>query len=619
MAHSSEEITISAYRALSGDVHGDVKFSAMSPEIGNSAKRLSKTSKKITARLPAPIADEPLNTQPHVRGAADSVALYRKYHDDALSINGLNTPDGQAMFDVLEQARCEALGALSMNGVGNNIAALIESSVIKKGYDREGIDISIEDSLYATAFSALTGHGLHPVSAHTANQIMIQIETMFDDNAFAGLQKTLNNQSAFAKESEKFIRHMMGLEAMSGDESNSDTAQDSGDSGNAGDNDQDNTSTETAQGDGEGQQSDDAASTTAVDMDENSDTAETTAAGTDDATSTESMGDDASASQRPNIPIPKPDPFAERLLDYHIYTTEFDEVITPSKLTNATELSALRAQLDTQLQPLQTLIGKLANRLQRRLMAQQQRRWQFDAEDGILNSARLARIIADPNLPLTYKREIQTEFKDTVLTLLIDNSGSMRGRPITVAALSADILVRVLERVGVKVEILGFTTANWKGGQSRAQWTTNGRPPAPGRLNDIRHIIYKDADAPLRRVRNNLGLMLKEGVLKENIDGEALIWAYKRLQSRREDRKILMVISDGAPVDDSTLSANRSGYLESELHRVIAGIEGRGDVELTAIGIGHDVGKYYKRAVTIRDAADLPTVMMNELAMVFDG
>jgi cobaltochelatase CobT len=274
--------------------------------------------------------------------------------------------------------------------------------------------------------------------------------------------------------------------------------------------------------------------------------------------------------------------------------------------------------LDDQLQPMQALIGKLANRLQRLLMARQQRHWQFDVDEGVLNTARLARIIADPNLPATYKQEVQTDFKDTVLTLLIDNSGSMRGRPITVAALSADILVRTLERVGLKVEVLGFTTANWKGGQSRAQWTQGGRPPMPGRLNDIRHIVYKSADAPLRRTRNNLGLMLKEGILKENIDGEALLWAYKRLQSRREDRKILMVISDGAPVDDSTLSANRSGYLESDLHNVIHAIDQRGDVELTAIGIGHDVGKYYKRAVTIRNVADLPPVMMNELADLFD-
>jgi len=264
------------------------------------------------------------------------------------------------------------------------------------------------------------------------------------------------------------------------------------------------------------------------------------------------------------------------------------------------------------------LIGKLANRLQRRLMSRQQRRWEFDVENGVINTSRLTRIIVDPNLPITYKREVETDFKDTVLTLLIDNSGSMRGRPITIAALTADVLMRTLERAGVKVEILGFTTVNWKGGKSRAQWAQDGRPANPGRLNDVRHIIYKSADAPLRRTRNNIGLMLKEGLLKENIDGEALLWAYQRLSRRREERKILMVISDGAPVDDSTLSSNRSGYLEQDLHQVIRGIEERGNVEVTAIGIGHDVGKYYQRAVTIRDAADLPGVMMNELAQLFD-
>ena len=292
-------------------------------------------------------------------------------------------------------------------------------------------------------------------------------------------------------------------------------------------------------------------------------------------------------------------------------------MIEPQKLADANELATLRTQLDDQLQPLQALIGKLANRLQRILMARQQRQWRFEEEEGTLNTSRLARIIADPNMPVTYRQEVETNFKDTVLTLLIDNSGSMRGRPITIAALSADLLIRTLERAGVKVEVLGFTTANWKGGQSRANWTQSGRPPAPGRLNDIRHIIYKSADAPLRRTRNNLGLMLKEGILKENIDGEALLWAYRRLKSRKEDRKILMVISDGAPVDDSTLSANRSGYLESDLHNVIHAIDQRGDVELTAIGIGHDVSKYYKSAITSRNAADLPPVMMNELADLF--
>lgn len=336
----------------------------------------------------------------------------------------------------------------------------------------------------------------------------------------------------------------------------------------------------------------------------------------------EAMGDQLPDDDGMNAGSPKEFETPSYFLDdrthtYGAYTAEFDEIVEATKLATTEELKTLRVQLDDQLKPLQALTGKLANRLQRILLARQQRQWRFDLEEGTLNTARLARIIADPTIPVTYKQEIETDFQDTVLTLLIDNSGSMRGRPITVAALTADILARTLERCGVKVEVLGFTTANWKGGQSRRQWTEAGRSPNPGRLNDIRHIVYKGADAPLRRNRNNLALMLKEGILKENIDGEALVWAFKRLKSRKEDRKIIMVISDGAPVDDSTLSANEAGYLERDLHHVIQGIEKQSDVELTAIGIGHDVSKYYKNAVTIRDVTELPTVMMNELATLF--
>jgi cobaltochelatase CobT len=609
---STEDITTSAYRAVSGDVQGDVTYGGAASAIAQNSKRLLRKNKKTTARLPAPNVEDPIDQQPHIRGAADSLALYRKYHDDAIQ-SGLNNEEAQGLFSMLEQVRCEALGARQMDGVGQNIVASFENI-----YQKNDV-IEMDEGLYALAFENLSGQGLGEVATHAANQVRLQIEQKFGATAFDDLIASLDNQATFAKASEIFIRQLMNMdmpspesegdndENHSGEMDETDTsaqsqiqgeegADDTGDDGQA---ENDDTSTEM----GEGLDADDTQSQGIENMDGGQDL--------------DSQGDQA-AGENPNKIQPSNDPFDQRDIQYQIFTTDFDEVIHPSDLASTDELKNLRVQLDDQLQPMQALIGKLANRLQRLLMARQQRHWQFDVDEGVLNTARLARIIADPNLPATYKQEVQTDFKDTVLTLLIDNSGSMRGRPITVAALSADILVRTLERVGLKVEVLGFTTANWKGGQSRAQWTQGGRPPMPGRLKDIRHIIYKSADAPLRRTRNNLGLMLKEGILKENIDGEALLWAYKRLQSRREDRKILMVISDGAPVDDSTLSANRSGYLESDLHNVIHAIDQRGDVELTAIGIGHDVGKYYKRAVTIRNVADLPPVMMNELANLFD-
>jgi cobaltochelatase CobT len=303
---------------------------------------------------------------------------------------------------------------------------------------------------------------------------------------------------------------------------------------------------------------------------------------------------------------------------YRGFTTEFDEIVAADTLCDAEELTRLRSLLDQQLSHLQGVIGKLANRLQRRLLAKQNRSWEFDLEEGLLDAGRLARVVTNPLHPLSYKVEKDTKFRDTVVSLLIDNSGSMRGRPITIAAMSADILARTLERCGVKVEILGFTTRAWKGGQSRERWIAQGKPPNPGRLNDLRHIIYKAGDAPWRRARKSLGLMLREGILKENIDGEALLWAHNRLLARTEQRRILMVISDGAPVDDSTLSVNPGNYLERHLRDVIEYIESRSAVELTAIGIGHDVTRYYRRAVTIVDAEQLGGTMMEKLAELFD-
>lgn len=615
--HDVENTTLSAYRAVSGDALGDVAFGGGQDSLVTGRARLAVGGKKATARLPAPVLNTALSEQLSLRGASDAAALYRRYHNPDHNKTGINTAEGRALFDVLEQVRCEALGARDMKGVAQNLTRALDSACEKKKYHQasdRGAPIPLEDGLYALAFQALTDQDLGAASNAAAMAWQPLVRTQFSTPAFENLKGTIADQPAFAAQADLFIRRLTGMDdapTTPSDDGNQDS-----NNADAGDG-EDSTAPDAAQNDQGGDEGgqDQTAQSTPADGGEDA---------SQDAIGMEGLGDelasesDMSGEAPPPEPAPQPHHFLDaRERNYHAYTEKFDEIIDAGKLATADELSKLRVQLDEQLKPLQTLTGKLANRLQRILMARQQRRWQFDLDQGTLNTARLARIIADPNLPVTYKQEIETDFQDTVVTLLIDNSGSMRGRPITIAALTADILARTLERCAVKVEILGFTTANWKGGQSRRQWTEDGRPPRPGRLNDIRHIIYKGADAPFRRCRGHLALMLKEGILKENIDGEALAWAYQRLQHRRENRKILMVVSDGAPVDDSTLSANEAGYLERDLHHVIQGIERGKDVELTAIGIGHDVGKYYKNAVTIRDASDLPPVMMNELAKLF--
>lgn len=612
-AQDTEIRTRAAYRAVSGDLKGDVVFMGGQASLITAGRRLTKRGKTVTARLPAPEKAQPIERQPYLRGAADSGALYRRYHNDTLHPGTLHDTENRALFDVLEQVRCEALGAATMPGVAHNLGAALEKACAVKGYHEaadRGQLVPVEDGLYALAFEGLTGQTLNAASAGAANQWRMHVASKAGENVFAGMRAQLRDQNAFAALAESFVKALTGMDVPATDDDPSAEEQ-QGPDGQA------QSATEQGETQGETQQPRPVETQQAKTPEQTEKTQEETGQDTPpEEAQPESEGD--SAGQPQGIRDRAEDPFNERDRIYTVYTTDFDETVEPSKLARPDELQQLRAMLDKHLEPLRALAGKLANRLQRRLMARQQRHWQFDMEEGILNTGRLARIVADPTLPLTYKQEKETDFQDTVLTLLIDNSGSMRGRPITIAALSTDILARTLERCGVKVEILGFTTAAWKGGKARQLWMQNNRPPKPGRLNDIRHIIYKAADAPLRRTRNNLGLMLKEGILKENIDGEALLWAYRRLQKRPEKRKIVMVVSDGAPVDDSTLSANASTYLEHDLHRIITAIESRGDVELTAIGIGHDVGKYYKRAMTIRDAADLPPVMMNELAQLFD-
>lgn len=623
----AESRTRSAYRAVSGDAYGDVSFSGGGQSaLGYGQSRLTVKNKKITARLPMPLPSEKIERQAYLRGAADGAALYRKYHKEGPH-TVIKTPEARALFDVLEQVRCETLGVRHMKGVGDNLIAALEKACEKKGYETAS-NVPLEDGLYVLAFEAMSRHDLGPIARRVANKWRLTVERKIGYGAFMRMFTRMEDQADFAEAADMFIASLYDIDLESDEYLPADEATETKteEKNSAPIEDFTESDEEAAEESGEqdsetGTQAPSSISNPMQYFEQqDSDAQGEPVAGAEQMqgdASGEDGGEADTEQTRPEINPPK-NLFEARDRNYSIYANEFDEVVDAHKLADTSELSALRAQLDSQLQPLQTLIGKLANRLQRRLMSRQQRRWDFDAENGALNTARLTRIIVDPNLPITYKREIETDFKDTVLTLLIDNSGSMRGRPITIAALTADVLMRTLERAGVKVEILGFTTVNWKGGKSRAKWTQEGRPVKPGRLNDIRHIIYKGADAPIRRARQNIGLMLKEGLLKENIDGEALLWAYQRLSRRREQRKILMVISDGAPVDDSTLSSNRSSYLEQDLHQIIAAIEEKGDVEITAIGIGHDVGKYYNRALTIRDAADLPGVMMNELAQLFD-
>ena len=561
------------------------------------------------ARLPLPTRALPPAEMARLRGAADAVALRLRHHDDA--VHAARSParrEAKDVYDALEQARVEVVGGRHMAGVAANLRARLSEECEAEGYDR----MMRKDQLPMAAALALLAREQmsgEPSPAAASRVLDLWRETLGDnaDSAIAELARTQDDQDAFARAARKLLAALDLAEAETEAEpdENSDEGEDGGEQSGAQDNTQD----------GEGQSQSEADSMLGAQPeqmqgeaaeDETGETAEEDAAAAE--------GDDRPGGPQARRERGNPD----ENTGYRAYTRLFDEEISAEDLCDPEELSRLRQQLDQQLQHLQGVISKLANRLQRRLLAQQTRAWDFDLEEGILDAGRLSRVVVNPLLALSYKRERDTEFRDTVVTLLIDNSGSMRGRPITVAAMCGDILARTLERCAVKVEVLGFTTRAWKGGQSRERWVQDGKPRNPGRLNDLRHIIYKAADAPWRRARKNLGLMLREGLLKENIDGEALLWAYRRLLSRPEHRRILMVISDGAPVDDSTLSVNPGNYLEKHLREVIRDIEGRDLVELIAIGIGHDVTRYYRRAVTIVDAEELGGTMMKKLAELFD-
>jgi cobaltochelatase CobT len=562
------------------------------------------------ARLPVPSRDLPDDEVAIVRGEADALALRLRHHDDGLHVR--RQPAGQlsrAIFNAVEQARCEALGARLMAGVASNLGAALEERCRTQGYariaDRESAPLAEVVSLLAR--EAMTGMPPPPSARRMVDLWRPWIEARAGAD-FTALHKVVRDQDKFASTVRRLIED---LELGEEDAAASDADEDQGQG------DQNQQGAEAGErGEGAEESADSASASETREMpgEEGSEGATEDSEG-EDATG---MGEDGP--ERPGRRW-RPNPNLSNAPDepaYRAFTSEFDEIVEADALCDSDELSRLRHHLDQQLGHLQNVIGRLANRLQRRLLARQSRAWEFDLEEGLLDAARLARIVVHPVYPLSYKREKDTDFRDTVVTLLIDNSGSMRGRPITVAAMSADILARTLERCGVKVEILGFTTRAWKGGQSRERWLAAGKPAGPGRLNDLRHIVYKPADAPWRRARKSLGLMLREGLLKENIDGEALLWAHNRLISRPEQRKILMVISDGAPVDDSTLSVNPGNYLERHLREVIEYIETRSPVELLAIGIGHDVTRYYRRAVTIVDAEQLGGTMMEKLAELFD-
>ena len=562
------------------------------------------------ARLPEPPRRPNAREAAILRGVADSMALRLACHSDAVHRHHApHNPAARALFDAAEQARVEAIGARRMEGVAANLTAMLDDRYHRAPYAeaRERDDAPLEEAVAMLVRERLTG--LKPPSG--AARLVELWRPVIEGKAAAELDRlgaAILDQRAFARSLHRLLESL---------DLPSDSEADQDDDAESQEEDTPPERAEDAEGEGEREESADAMEREA--SDETTDELEDGAIEADDAPSSD-FPDEASAGESEEAAENRPpQPTGERRgPDYKAYTTRFDEVVNAEDLCEPEELQRLRDYLDKQLQNLSSVVGRLANRLQRRLMAQQNRSWEFDLEEGVLDAARLSRVVIDPQQPLSFKREKEMDFRDTVVTMLIDNSGSMRGRPITVAATCADILARTLERCGVKVEILGFTTRAWKGGQAREAWLQAGKPANPGRLNDLRHLIYKPADAPWRRARKNLGLMMREGLLKENIDGEAVDWAYRRLLGRTEQRRILMVISDCAPVDDSTLSVNAGNYLERHLRYVIEEIENRSPIELIAIGIGHDVTRYYRRAVTIVDAEELGGAMTEKLAELFD-
>ncbi|WP_309623987.1 cobaltochelatase subunit CobT [Novosphingobium sp.] len=559
-------------------------------------------------RLPMPGRNLPRDQAMEARGFADSFALKLRHHSEGLhSRNAPGEPTARACYDAVEQVRYEALGARDYKGMRDNLdAALVvrtQGDPITRASRAD--EVPMQAALALLLREHLTGQPVPEAAREGVAMLRDWIEEKAEGD-FDALSAMLDDQQAFQQLSLSMLQHLELTKAQSLEPDTEEGEDQDGEDENEQQSDDGETSedqnpsevaSEPSEGDDEGESEDERQT-----EEDNSDSEEG------------EEGDEGMLPTRPNRPWTE----LPLKFDYKAYTEAFDEVVAANDLCDEEELTRLRAYLDAQLKGLQGIVTKLANRLQRRLMAQQNRSWDFDQEEGLIDAARLARVIISPGHSLSYKVEREVDFKDTIVTLLIDNSGSMRGRPISIAAISADVLARTLERCGVKTEILGFTTRAWKGGQSREAWLGGGKPAGPGRLNDLRHIVYKKADMPYRHARKNLGLMMREGLLKENIDGEALLWAHARLLARPEDRRVLMVISDGAPVDDSTLSVNNAGYLELHLRKVIDWIEKQSPVQLVAIGIGHDVTRYYRRAVTIMDVEQLAGTMIEQLAGLFE-
>ncbi len=596
-----KQATQATARALSGREEVEVIFGSSLPELSGDTLRLPAPAKALSD------ADIAL-----LRGQADTLALRLRYHNTRLYQQYMPAdPLARLVFEALEDARIEAAGTADYPGVASNLAVALTLEAKKQRLDQVTgpADAPMAAALRHLARQRFTGRKTISAAKKTVDAWQAHLEKSLGDDLFSNLVSALNDQKKFAQLAQQAIEKLSlsPVPLNPPPESDEDAQEQDAEEEKADKDDEGNDqaapamdmSSETDQGEETQSEERDAAADFG-DEEENED---------------EDDGQSDEADQRNNA---ERDKHWQQYGDYRIFSTDNDETIPAAELCDAEELTRLRKMLDKQLTQMQGVITRLANRLQRKLMAQQTRSWHFDLDEGILDAARLSRIVANPLHPVTYKRESETQFRDTVVTLLIDNSGSMRGRPITIAAMSTDILARTLERCGVKVEILGFTTRAWKGGASREAWLAAGKPTHPGRLNDLRHIIYKPADSPWRHARESLGLMLREGLLKENIDGEALLWAHARLAARPEQRKILMVISDGAPVDDSTLSANQGNYLEEHLRRVIGYIESKSPVQLMAIGIGHDVTRYYQRAVTLSDAEELGGAITDKLAELFD-
>ncbi|AXB76453.1 cobaltochelatase subunit CobT [Novosphingobium sp. P6W] len=592
-----KSVLTGASRAIAQDTEVEVNWTADAP-----------SSTGTTFRVPMPGRSLPRAAAMQARGYADSFALKLRHHDDKLHMRKApSEPSARAAYDAVEAVRYEALGANAYAGMADNLDAALMARIASDPISRADTPdaVPIPAALALLLREKLTGQPIPEIAVPGVDMVRKWIEQKAGKD-FDALANSLEDQRAFQSLSLDMLQHLEltrseevpqepnEADDMDGDEE-TEEQEDGGEQGQ--DQNPAEMAAEPASGEDEGDS--ESEGETSDDMEEGDEGQE---------------GDEGMLPVRPNRPWTDiPDSF-----DYKVFTEAFDEVVGASDLCDEEELTRLRAYLDAQLKGLQGVVTRLANRLQRRLMAQQNRSWDFDQEEGLIDAARLARVVVSPGQSLSYKVERDVEFKDTVVTLLLDNSGSMRGRPISIAAISADVLARTLERCGVKVEILGFTTRAWKGGQGREAWLASGKPAHPGRLNDLRHIVYKKADEPWRRAKKNLGLMMREGLLKENIDGEALLWAHSRMLARQEDRRILMVISDGAPVDDSTLSVNSAGYLEAHLRRVIEWIESKSPVQLVAIGIGHDVTRYYRRAVTIMDAEQLGGTMIEQLAGLFE-